>query len=52
MKVLLINGSPHGNGCIHTALALAAEVLNREGIETEEIGKPDVKHTQFMNFIR
>lgn len=37
MKVLLINGSPDGKGCIHTALTLAAEVLNREGIETEGI---------------
>ena len=37
MKVLLINGSPDPHGCIHTALSLAAEVLNREGIETEEI---------------
>ncbi|MBR6029450.1 MAG: flavodoxin family protein [Clostridia bacterium] len=37
MKVLLINGSPDANGCIHTALVLAAEELNREGIETEEI---------------
>ena len=37
MKVLLINGSPKAKGCTHTALALAAEVLNAEGIETEEI---------------
>ena len=37
MKVLLINGSPDGRGCIHTALTLAAEVLNAQGIETEEI---------------
>ena len=36
MKVLLINGSPKAKGCTHTALALAAEVLNAEGIETEE----------------
>ena len=45
MKVLLINGSPKGNGCIHTALALAAEVLNAEGIETEElfIGNKDIR---------
>lgn len=35
MKVLLINGSPHKNGCTYTALNLAAEVLNSEGIETE-----------------
>ena len=37
MKVLFINGSPDPKGCIHTALTLAAEVLNAEGIETEEI---------------
>ena len=45
MKVLLINGSPDGNGCIHTALTLAAEVLNAEGIETEEIhvGNKDIR---------
>ena len=35
MKVLMINGSPDGNGCIHTALTLAAEVLTKDGIETE-----------------
>lgn len=37
MKVLMINGSPKGDGCIHTALTLAAAVLNENGIETEEI---------------
>ena len=45
MKVLLINGSPDSKGCIHMALTLAAEVLNAEGIETEEIlvGNKDVR---------
>ena len=45
MKVLMINGSPDTKGCIHTALSLAAEVLNAEGIETEEImvGNKDVR---------
>lgn len=37
MKVLLLNGSPHQNGCTHTALTEVAEELNRLGIETEEI---------------
>ena len=37
MKVLMINGSPHAKGCIHTAFELAAEVLNAQGIETEEM---------------
>ena len=45
MKVLLINGSPDAKGCIHTALTLAAEVLQAEGIETEEIhiGNKDIR---------
>ena len=36
MKVLLVNGSPHKNGCTHTALNIVADVLHEEGIETEE----------------
>ena len=45
MKVLLINGSPDGKGCIAMALTLAAEVLNNEGIETEtiQIGNKDIR---------
>ncbi len=35
MKVLLVNGSPHKNGCTYTALTIVAEALNKEGIETE-----------------
>ena len=35
MKVLLINGSPHANGCTYTALCEVASALNTEGIETE-----------------
>jgi len=35
MKVLLINGSPHPNGCTYTALREAAGALESEGIETE-----------------
>ena len=35
MKVLLINGSPHKEGCTYTALKEAADALNREGIDTE-----------------
>lgn len=35
MKVLLVNGSPHREGCTYTALREAADALNREGIETE-----------------
>ena len=35
MKVLLVNGSPHKQGCTHTALTEVARVLEQEGVETE-----------------
>lgn len=35
MKVLLINGSPHKEGCTYTALREVADALERNGIETE-----------------
>ncbi|MBR1648398.1 MAG: flavodoxin family protein [Alphaproteobacteria bacterium] len=35
MKVLLVNGSPHKNGCTNVALKEIAETLKEEGIESE-----------------
>lgn len=35
MKVLLINGSPHKEGCTFTALTEVAGALEKEGIKTE-----------------
>ncbi len=35
MKVLMINGSPHKNGCTYTALKEVSDTLNAQGIETE-----------------
>ena len=35
MKVLLLNGSPHKNGCTYTALEEIAKTLKEEGIESE-----------------
>ena len=35
MKVILINGSPHKNGCTYTALCEVAGELNKNGVETE-----------------
>ena len=35
MKVLLVNGSPHRNGCTYTALSEIAKTLNEEDIDTE-----------------
>ena len=37
MKVLLVCGSPHKEGCTHTALAEVAKTLQEEGIETKEV---------------
>ena len=34
-KALLVNGSPHPEGCTYTALSLVAEELRNAGIETE-----------------
>ena len=34
MKVLLINGSPHKNGCTNEALCEVAGALNKNGVET------------------
>lgn len=35
MKVILVNGSPHKEGCTFTALNYIAETLENEGINTE-----------------
>jgi len=45
MKVLLINGSPHKNGCTARALEEVAKTLNEEGIESEIIfiGNKDIR---------
>ncbi len=44
-KVLLVNGSPHPNGCTAAALKEMIPVLEREGIETEliHIGNRDIR---------
>lgn len=45
MKVLLINGSPHANGCTATALREVEKVLNENSIDTEiiQVGHLDVR---------
>ena len=37
MKTLLVNGSPHANGCTATALGVVAKELEKNGIEAEEL---------------
>lgn len=36
MKVILVNGSPHKQGCTYTALLEVKKILEKQGIETEE----------------
>lgn len=36
MKVLLVNGSPHKQGCTHMALDTVAEALNEDGVGSDE----------------
>lgn len=45
MKVLLINGSPHSEGCTYTALSEVAETLRKKAVDTEffQIGKKPVR---------
>ena len=35
MKVLLVNGSPHKEGCTYTALCEVSNALNQNGIDTD-----------------
>lgn len=35
MKVILVNGGPHKEGCTYTALREVADALEQNGIETE-----------------
>ena len=35
MKVILVNGGPHKNGCVNTALEEVSKTINEEGISTE-----------------
>ena len=35
MNILLVNGSPHKEGCTYTALQEVADTLNHEGVKTD-----------------
>lgn len=45
MKVLLVNGSPHRNGCTARALQEVEKTLQAEGIETEliQVGAKEIR---------
>ena len=44
-RILLLNGSPHANGCTATALKEMITVFEAEGIETEliQVGNKDIR---------
>ena len=44
MKVLLVNGSPHPEGCTRRALDEVAKALTQDGIQTEllQLGKSPI----------
>lgn len=54
MKVLLINGSPHSDGCTRRGMAEVEKVLHENGIETEciNVGTKDVRGCIGCNFCR
>lgn len=54
MKVLVINGSPHLNGCTDRALREVEQTLEANGIETERVnvGNKDVRGCIGCNFCR
>ena len=45
MRVLLVNGSPHEQGCTYTALMEVAKALEAEGVETElfQLGRKPIR---------
>ena len=53
-KVLLINGSPHENGCTFTALNEMIETFEKEGVETVlfQIGNKTIKSCVACMFCR
>ena len=44
-KVLLLNGSPHANGCTARALEVMVNVFSQEGVDTEviQVGNQDIR---------
>ena len=53
-KVILLNGSPHPEGCTATALAEMIKVFEKEGIETEviQVGGKNIRGCMSCNSCR
>ena len=54
MKVLLVNGSPHENGCTYTDLKEIADTLAKNGVDSEIywIGKGDIAGCKGCGYCR
>lgn len=54
MKVLLVNGSPHANGCTFRALKEVSHALNADGIATEiiHVGNQPIRGCQACGMCR
>ena len=54
MRVLILNGSPHPNGCTARALKEVETILINEGIETEtiQVGKLNVRGCMSCNYCK
>ena len=54
MKVLMINGSPHPNGCTARALKEVADTLDSQGIESQiiNVGVKDIRGCIGCNYCR
>ena len=54
MKVLIVNASPHEDGCTACALSEVEKVLNEEGIETKtiHIGSKDIRGCIACNYCK
>ncbi|MBR6090824.1 MAG: flavodoxin family protein [Anaerolineaceae bacterium] len=50
-KVILLNGSPHPNGCIATAFKEMIKIFEQEGVETEviQVGGKDIRGCMSCN---
>lgn len=54
MRVLILNGSPHKDGCTSTALKEVEKILNQEGIETQtlQIGNLEIRGCIACNYCK
>ena len=52
MKALLVNGSPHKNGCTHTALGLVGDLIEAQKIYIEPVYTRVARHIELHYLTR